>query len=161
MPSGSSPRRPWDGAVLANRDFRDLFAELNAAGADYLLVGAHALAVHGHLRATKDLDVWVRPDETNARRVLAALSSFGAPTNDLSAADLAAPGTIFQIGVPPVRIGVLSSIDGVMFDEAWMNRLMSQYDDQPVAVISKADLIRNKRASGRMQDLADIEALER
>ena len=87
-----------------NRDFRDLLAEFNAQGVEYLVVGAHALAAHGHVRATKDLDVWVRPDAENAKRVVTALKAFGAPLHDLTEADLTTPGLIFQIGVPPVRL---------------------------------------------------------
>lgn len=143
-----------------NRDFRDLLAEFNAHGVEYLVVGAHALAAHGHVRATKDLDVWVRPEPENARRVLAALRSFGAPLQDLSENDLTTSGVVFQIGVPPLRIDVLTAIDGVKFDEAWPARMRTEFADVPVAVLSKQHTIQNKRASGRLQDLADIERLE-
>ena len=143
-----------------NPDFRDLFAEFNAHGVEYLVVGAHALAVHGHVRATKDLDVWIRPDSENAKRVLRALASFGAPTQGVVEADLTEPGLIFQIGVAPVRIDIITSIEGVEFDEAWPARVLTRFADQPVAVLSKEHLIRNKRAVGRTQDLADIEKLE-
>jgi hypothetical protein len=146
---------------MPSRDFRDLFAELNAALVEYLVVGAHALAVHGHVRATKDLDVWVRPTSENADRLLKALASFGAPTAQVSREDFSTPGTTFQIGVDPLRIDILSSIDGLSFDEAWPKRHPARFDDQNVFVLSKEDLIRNKRASGRIQDLADVEALER
>jgi hypothetical protein len=112
-----------------NRDFRDLLAEFNAQGVEYLLVGAHALAAHGHVRATKDLDVWIRPDAENAKRVITALRAFGAPLHDLTEADLTTPGLIFQIGVPPVRIDVLTAIDGVDFAEAWSARLLTQFAD--------------------------------
>lgn len=144
-----------------NRDFRDLLAEFNVQGVEYLVVGAHALAAHGHVRATKDLDIWVRPDVENAKRVLKALTEFGAPLHDLSEADLATPGTVFQMGLPPLRIDVITAIDGVSFDEAWPARLMTRFSDEPTAVLSKEHLIRNKRAAGRTQDLADIEWLER
>jgi hypothetical protein len=143
-----------------NRDFRDLLAEFNAHGVEYLVVGAHALAAHGHVRATKDLDVWVRPEPVNAKRVLEALRSFGAPLHDLSDADLSTPGVVFQIGVPPLRIDVLTAIDGVTFDEAWPDRMRTDFADIPVDVLSKHHTIQNKRASGRTQDLADIERLE-
>jgi hypothetical protein len=146
---------------MTSRDFRDLFAELNAAGVDYLVVGAHALAVHGHIRATKDLDVWVRPSPENALKVLKALMSFGAPTEQLSQEDFSTPGITFQIGVDPLRIDILTTVDGLTFDEAWPNRQSAVFGDQGAHVISKADLIRNKRATGRTQDRADIEALER
>jgi hypothetical protein len=143
-----------------NRDFRDLLAEFNAEGVEYLVVGAHALAAHGHVRATKDLDVWVRPDAENAKRVLKALRAFGAPLHDLTEADLTKPGLVFQIGLPPVRIDVLTAIDGVDFAEAWPVRLLTKFADQPAAVLSRKHFIQNKRASGRTQDLADIESLE-
>jgi hypothetical protein len=123
-------------------------------------VGAHALAAHGHVRATKDLDVWVRPDPENAKRVLNALRAFGAPLHDLTETDLSKPGLVFQIGLPPIRIDVLTSIDGVDFAEAWPVRLPTKFADQPTAVLSKKHFIQNKRASGRSQDLADIERLE-
>lgn len=146
---------------MQNRDFRDLFADFNDAGVEYLLVGAHALAVHGHIRATKDLDVWVRPSLENADRLLGALHRFGAPTQDVSRDDFALPGVVLQIGVDPLRIDILTAVDGVQFDEAWSNHVTARFADQTVNVISKKDLIRNKRESGRMQDLADVEALER
>jgi hypothetical protein len=143
-----------------NRDFRDLLAEFNVQGVEYLVVGAHALAAHGHVRATKDLDVWVRPDAENATRVLKALKEFGTPLHDLTEGDLANPGTVFQIGSPPLRIDVITAIDGVSFDEAWSARLLTKFADQPAAVLSREHLIRNKRASGRTQDIADVEWLE-
>jgi hypothetical protein len=143
-----------------NRDFRDLLAEFNAQSVEYIIVGAHALAAHGHVRATKDLDVWVRPDSDNAKRVLKALKEFGTPLHGLTEADLATPGTVFQIGMPPLRIDVITAIDGVSFDEAWPARLLAKFADQPAAVLSREHLIRNKRASGRTQDMADLEWLE-
>ncbi len=143
-----------------NPDFRDLLSAFNACGVDYLVVGAHALAAHGHVRATKDLDLWVRPDEANAQKVLRALSSFGAPLHDLSPHDLARPGLIFQIGVPPVRIDVITAIDGVEFAEAWPERIAARLGGLSVPVLSRQHLIANKRASGRLQDLADVERLE-
>jgi hypothetical protein len=146
--------------VTPNSDFRDLLAELNAAGAEFLVVGAHALAVHGHPRASKDLDVWVRATPENASRVLRALTVFGAPLSDLNEADLATAGTVFQIGVDPVRVDILTSIDGVAFEDAWSDRVEASYGDQPVSVISRKHLIQNKRAVGRPQDLADIAALQ-
>ena len=147
--------------MQTNNDFRDLFAELNAAGAEYLVVGAHALAAHGHVRATKDLDVWIRASPENASRVYRALGSFGAPLQGLSVEDLAGPDLVFQIGVPPVRIDIITSIDGVEFDFAWRERMPSEYGDQRVHVLSRRHLIENKKASGRLQDLADVEFLEK
>ncbi len=144
---------------MMNPDFKDLLAEFNAHGVEYMVVGAHALAAHGHVRATKDLDVFIRPSADNAFKVVEALTSFGAPLHDLTAEDLSKEGTVFQIGVPPVRIDVINEIDGVTFSEAWPNRLRTQFAGVSVAVLSREDLIRNKRASGRTQDLADLEIL--
>jgi len=105
-----------------NPDFRDLLSEFNARGVEYLVVGAYALAAHGHVRATGDLDIWVKPDPANAKRVMSALAAFGAPLHDLTEGDLSRAGVVFQIGVAPVRIDVLTGIDGVAFDEAWLER---------------------------------------
>lgn len=144
---------------MINPDFSDMLSALSEAGAEYLLVGAYALAVHGRPRATGDIDIWVRPTPENAGRVLEAVARFGAPIRDLSAADLATPGTLFQIGVPPRRIDLMTSIDGVEFDAAWSGRFQARVGDLDVPVIGRADLVRNKRATGRPQDLADIAAL--
>jgi hypothetical protein len=144
-----------------NQDFRDLLAEFNAAGVEFLVVGAHALAAHGLVRATKDLDVWVRPEPENAERVITALAAFGAPLHDLSVDDLARPGLIFQIGVEPIRIDVITAIDGVAFDDAWIDRLDARFADQTVSVLSRRHLLINKRAAAREQDLLDVKWLER
>lgn len=133
----------------------------NAHGVEYLIVGAHALAAYGHVRATGDLDVWVRPETGNARRVIAALREFGAPVQDLAIADLSQAGTVFQIGVAPIRIDVLTAIDGVTFEEAWPERFVARFVDLEVPVLSAAHLVRNKRTVGRTQDLADVEWLEK
>lgn len=142
-------------------DFRDLLSAFNAHRVEYLVVGAHALAAHGHVRATGDLDVWIRPESANASRVLEALQAFGAPLQDLTRDDLTRAGTVFQIGVAPIRIDVLTHIDGVSFDEAWAGRLIARFADVQVPVLSAKDLIRNKRAVGRPQDVADVEWLEK
>ena len=144
-----------------NRDFVELLSAFNDHEVEYLVVGAHALAAHGHVRATKDLDVWIRPSRDNASRAHRALAAFGAPLMDLSVDDLTSEGTIFQIGVAPVRIDVLTQIDGVAFDEAWPARLSTRVGGVAASVLSREHLIRNKRASGRLQDLADVERLER
>lgn len=144
-----------------NRDFVDLLRSFADHRVEAIVVGAHALAAHGHVRATKDLDVWIRPTPENAARAHRALGAFGAPLHDLEVEDLATPGTVFQIGVAPVRIDVLTVIDGVTFDEAWADKVFASVGGVSVAVLSRADLIRNKRAAGRAQDLADIERLER
>lgn len=143
-----------------NPDFRDLLAAFNARGVEYIVVGAYALAAHGLVRATKDLDVWVRPDPANAERVIAALADFGAPLHDLTAGDLATPGLIFQIGVEPIRIDVITTIDGVEFPEAWADRVPARFADQDAAVLSRKHLLINKRTAGRDQDLIDVKWLE-
>jgi len=143
-----------------NPDFRDLLAAFNARGVEYLVVGAHALAAHGLVRATKDLEVWVRPETENARRVLVALAAFGAPLQDLTQDDLSHPGLIFQIGIEPIRIDVITAIDGVTFEEAWPDRVEAGFADQRVSVLSQRHLIQNKRAAGRAQDLVDVKWLE-
>jgi len=147
--------------MSVNPDFRDLFAALNDVQAEFLIVGGYALAVHGVPRFTKDLDVWIRADEPNALRVWKALDAFGAPFGLLKLEDLSAPGIIFQMGVPPNRIDIITGIDGVTFEEAWGQRVHSAYGDQPVMVIGIEDLIRNKAATGRPQDALDVETLRR
>jgi hypothetical protein len=149
---------------LLNPDFRDMLSALSDEAVEYCLVGAYALAVHGVPRATGDIDLWVRPTPGNARRVLAALQRFGAPLGELAERDLITPGTVFQIGVAPRRIDVLSSIDGVEFDEAWAARHTVHIEGVEVPVLSREHLIRNKKATGRPQDIADaarLEALDR
>ena len=147
--------------MAVNPDFRDLFAALNEAGARYLLVGGYAVAFHAEPRFTKDLDVWTEPGADNAPRVYEGLRRFGAPLHELTIADLVRAGTIFQIGVPPNRIDVITAIDGVEFPEAWPERVETQYGDATVTVIGRRHLIQNKRASGRPQDLLDVTLLER
>ena len=111
-------------------------------------------------RATKHLDLWVRPDPQNAEKVLAALSAFGAPLGDLILEDLTQRGTIFQIGMPPLRIDLITTIDGVSFAEAWPDRFSTTFGGVAVFVISRHHLITNKKAAARLQDLADVERLE-
>ncbi|HQR46016.1 MAG TPA: hypothetical protein PLB02_01560 [Thermoanaerobaculia bacterium] len=144
-----------------NPDFVEMLSELSASGAEFLVVGAHALAAHGFPRATGDLGIWVRADSENAPRVLEALRQFGAPLFDLSVDDLSKPGTVFQIGTAPARIDILTGVSGVTFDEAWPRRTTVKIGVLAVGVIGRADLIRNKRATGRPQDLVDADNLER
>ena len=144
-----------------NQDFKELLLAFNEHDVEYLIVGAHALAAHGHVRATKDLDLWVRPDEKNAQRVLRALSVFGAPLGDLTADDLTKKETMFQIGLPPLRIDIITGIDGVEFADAWPDRLETVFGGVPASVISRHHLITHKKTAGRLQDLADVEQLEK
>lgn len=140
-------------------DFSELLAEFNAHNVDYLIVGAHALAAHGIVRATKDMDVWVNPSVENAKRVMRAIVTFGAPLHDLSLSDLATKGIVFQIGIAPIRIDIITAIDGLEFTDAWPARMMTRFGDEEVPVLSRNHLIVNKKASGRLQDLADVESL--
>jgi hypothetical protein len=136
-----------------------MLAALSAAGARFLIVGAHALAAHGTPRATGDLDIWIQATPGNAARVLQALRTFGAALFDLSLDDLSRPDTVFQIGLPPSRIDVLTSISGVDFDDAWVRRLEISVGDLAVPVIGRSDFVANKKASGRPRDLLDIDLL--
>jgi len=140
------------------KDLKDILKAFNAHSVQYLIVGAHALGVHAEPRATKDLDLFVRSEPENAQAVFRALAEYGAPLAGMSAGD-SADGTTFQIGQPPERIDVIQKIDGVTFDEAWSNRIEGTIDGIPASVISREDMIRNKLASGRLQDLADVEKL--
>jgi hypothetical protein len=144
-----------------NPHFKELLLAFNEHNVEYLIVGAHALAAHGHVRATKDLDLWVRPVRLNAERVLEALSDFGAPLSDLTAEDLTRKETVFQIGLPPLRIDVITNIDGVEFTDAWPERVNTLFGGVPAFVISRHHLITNKKTTARLQDLADVEQLER
>jgi hypothetical protein len=141
-------------------DFRDLLRAFVAHDVRFLVVGAYALAVLGRPRATGDLDVWVDPTSANATRTLAALRDFGAPLHELRHEDLAQPGVVFQIGLPPLRIDVLTAIDGVEFSKAWPRRLTADFGGVPVGVIGRDDFLTNKRATGRLKDRADAERLE-
>jgi hypothetical protein len=145
---------------LLNPDFRDMLSALSAEQAEYLLVGAYAVAVHGLPRATGDLDVWIRSSEDNARRVWRALARFGAPLSGLREADLQTPGVVVQIGVAPRRIDLLTAIDAVTFDDAWPERTEVDIGSLTVPVIGRRHLIVNKKAVGRPQDLADVARLE-
>ncbi len=144
-----------------NPDFRDLFSAFNAAGARYLLIGGYAVAFHAEPRFTKDLDLWIDASTADSERAHAALRAFGAPLGNTTPADLAVPDQILQIGVPPNRVDIVTSIDGVTFAAAWPNRVETEYGDQRIWVIGRADLITNKRASGRPQDALDVTLLER
>lgn len=133
---------------------------LNETGADFMIVGAHAVAAHGQPRATGDLDIWVRATSDNAERVFSALKNFGAPLSNLSTEDLSHSGTVFQIGVAPSRIDVLTSITGVAFDEAWKSKIQITIENLTVFCIGKIELLVNKKATGRPKDLADVDSLE-
>jgi hypothetical protein len=143
------------------KDQRDLLTVFNAHGVKYLVIGAHAVGVHAEPRGTKDLDVFIKADEINSKAVYAALKEYGAPLANITAADFNdKPSSVFQIGTEPDRVDILQGIAGVIFDEAWKDRIEALLDkDTPAHVISLEHLIQNKLASGRHQDLADVEKL--
>jgi hypothetical protein len=142
-----------------NPDFVDLLRAFVDARVRFLVVGAYALAVHGRPRGTGDIDVWVEANSDNAARVIEALVAFGAPLTDVSRADFAREGITYQIGVPPGRIDVLTELTGLRFAEAWPEHVSRPFGDVEVPVIGLAAFIKNKRATGRLKDLADIEGL--
>jgi hypothetical protein len=146
---------------LLNPDFRDMLLALSAEGAEFLVVGAYAVAAHGIPRATGDLDVWVGTEGDNPARVLRALQRFGAPVERVAIEELRSPDLIFQIGVVPQRIDIITGIEGVAFGDAYARQVQVELDDVVVPVLALDDLLANKRAVGRPKDLADIEALER
>jgi hypothetical protein len=146
-------------SLRSSADFKELLSIFNAEGVRYLIVGGFALAHYGHPRYTKDLDIWVDPEVSNATRTFRALARFGAPLGSVTEKDFADPDVVFQIGIEPIRIDILTDVSGVNFSDAWKRRERTFYADVPVTLISKADYIANKRASGRPSDLRDVESL--
>lgn len=145
---------------MLNPDFRDMLSALCGENVEFLIVGAYALAVHGLPRATGDMDVWIRSSDENVRRVWRAFARFGAPLTGIQEEDLKTPDTVFQIGVVPCRIDILTSIDGVEFSEAWEQRVEVDLDGLKIPVIGRRCLILNKKRVGRPQDVADVARLE-
>lgn len=140
-------------------DFDEFFSSLIAHGVEFLVVGAYALAFHGAPRFTGDIDVFVRPHLDNAARLLAAVKAFGFPIGDLQPTDITSPSRILQLGVEPVQIHVMSAISGVSWDEAWNGRASIRCGTNVIEFLGRVEFLKNKRASGRLKDLADIEAL--
>jgi hypothetical protein len=143
-----------------NPDFLDMLSALLEAQAEFLVVGAQALAVHGYPRATGDLDIWVRPSKENAQRVWQAIEKFGAPRRLMKIEDFWTENTVFQIGVPPHRIDLMTSIEAVTFDAAWNHRIQTEVDGVSFFVRGRSELLQNKRAAGRPKDLGDVAWLE-
>ena len=141
-------------------DLKQLLSVFNAHGVEYLIVGGYAVGAYAEPRATKDLDLLIRSDIKNSEAVFRALAAYGAPIAGLAPNDFRDdPNSVFQIDQPPARVDILQSIDGVTFDEAWAQRMEGQIDGVPAHVISPQHLIQNKLCSGRMRDLADVEAI--
>jgi hypothetical protein len=145
---------------MLNKDYREMLLSLLEQEVDFLVVGAYALAAHGLPRATGDIDLWVRPSAENAIRVFRALACFGAPMEGTEPHEFAEAGLVFQIGVAPRRIDILTSIDGLSFEEASADRTTVTIEGLTIPILSRTALIKNKRASGRPKDLLDIASLE-
>jgi predicted nucleotidyltransferase len=143
-------------------DFRDILVELHNAGARFVVLGGHAVAFHGHPRATKDLDVLVEANAENAKRVYTALAAFGAPLSafDVGVEDFASYDGVLQLGVPPRRIDIINRADGITFAEAIAAGESFNIEGCKIPIIGRDALIKNKRAAGRPQDLADVKALD-
>jgi predicted nucleotidyltransferase len=143
-----------------NSDFEDLLSILNDEGVKYLVVGGYAVIAYTEPRYTKDIDLWISADPANARRIFRALARFGAPLHEVTVKDFATPGLVFQIGVAPVRVDVLMSLTGVDFAACWKSRTRLRVGGVPVNVIALDDLIANKKAVARPEDLLDVQRLE-
>jgi hypothetical protein len=141
-------------------DFRELLRIFNANGVRYLVVGGYAVMEYTEPRYTKDLDLWIAPDLQNAAAVYRSLAEFGAPLGEVTPEDFAQEGNVYQIGISPVRIDILVSIEGVQFEDAWTRRVERSLGDLTVPILSREDLVRNKRAAGRPQDRIDAKRLE-
>ncbi len=146
---------------MLNQDYKDMLSLLLENKVEFLLVGAYALAAHGLVRATADIDIFVKPSKNNAKHILKVLTEFGAPLENISKSDFEKPGTILQIGVKPRRIDIITEIDGLTFDEAKIGENIVDIEDLAIPVISKSNLIINKRASGRDKDKLDADNLEK
>ncbi len=143
-----------------NQDFVDVLDAFLRADVRFLVVGAYAFAVHARPRATGDLDIWIEPTPENAGRVMAALREFGAPLHQVTEQDFTQPDVVLQIGVAPRRIDILTVLTGLTFGEAWADRTAHAIGPLVVPFLGRASLIRNKRATGRPQDIADLSYLE-
>lgn len=141
---------------MLNQEFKDILSCLQRERVEFMIVGAYALAAYGYPRATGDIDIWVNNSQENAQKIMRALSAFGAPISDLDANDFTVSDMVFQIGIEPCRIDILTGIDGVEFDGAWKNREKTTVDGMYLDVISKADLLKNKLTSDRDKDQGDI-----
>ena len=145
---------------MLNKDYRDMLHVLSDEKVKFILVGAYAMAAHGYPRATMDIDIWVMPSPENADALLRALHRFGTPLHNLTKEDIQRDGTIFQIGVAPRRIDIITAASGLKFEESYRNSISIDIEGIQVQIPSIDDLIHNKKASGKTKDLADVEALE-
>jgi len=146
---------------VLNSDYKDMLRVLLGNGVKFLLVGAYAMSVHGYPRATGGIDIWVEPSAENSERVYRALAQFGAPLHEVDEATFVKLGVVFQIGVEPRRIDIMSAVSGVSFEEAYPHRQTVDIEGMPIPILSYDDLIRNKRATGRDKDRLDADRLEK
>ncbi len=140
---------------MLNQDFKEILSAFIAEKVEFLVVGAYAMAFHGYVRATGDIDLWIRISNENAERVWQALQTFGAPLFDLNIEDLKTPGMVFQIGLVPSRIDVITQIDGVEFEDAWKEHKTVEIENLQIPVIGKTQLLINKKSTGRAKDRSD------
>jgi hypothetical protein len=145
---------------MLNPDYKEMLSAFCDEGVEFLVVGAYAMAAHGVPRATGDIDLWIARTPENSRSVLRALVRFGAPVHEWKAEDFQVPDMVFQLGVEPRRIDILTSIEGIEFAEAWPHRVFLKLDGLSVPVLSVSDLVRNKETAARPQDLADVARLK-
>ena len=145
---------------MLSPDFKEFIKLLNVHSVKYLIVGGYALAFHGHPRYTKDIDIWIESSMDNAHKLLKVLTDFGFESIQLSATDFIAADNVIQLGFPPNRIDILTSVDGITFEESVLQAIIIQIDDVAINLIGIQELITNKTASGRLQDLADVEKLK-
>lgn len=145
---------------MFSQDFKEFVQLLIKHNVEYLIVGGYAVGIHGHPRYTGDLDIWLNPSEVNAEKILKVVNEFGFSSYKLSIDDFMSDGNVIQLGYPPLRIDLLTEIDGVQFDQCYPNKLIVEIEDMKVNFISYHDLITNKNATGRHRDLDDIENLQ-
>ena len=144
-----------------NDDYRDILQSLLDAEADFIVVGAYAMAAHGYPRATGDLDIWVNPNAENSRKVYDALIRFGAPLSEITENDFCEENIIFQIGIIPRRIDIITSIDGVTYKDAKQDVLLAKIDNLSIPVLSLKKIIINKESTGREKDKLDSKILKK
>jgi hypothetical protein len=159
LPWKRSGRNTTSGDTVLNPDFKEFIQSLNADKVRYLIVGGYAVALHGYPRYTKDLDIWIDMTSDNASNIIKALEHFGFSSLQLGQADFLVPDQVIQLGYPPSRIDILTTLPGVNFNECFPDRITEIIDGVPVEFIDLANLKKNKEASGRYQDLADLENL--
>ena len=146
---------------MLNKDYKEMLENLLDEKVEFIIVGAYALAAHGYPRATGDIDIWVKPEKKNSKRIYKALANFGAPINQIREDEFSQAGIIFQIGVAPRRIDIITDIDGVRFDEADEDKIIVEAENLRIPVLSIDMLIKNKMATGREKDLLDVKLLKK